>query len=179
MTAENYTITASSDANSTITPSGAITVTEGDSQTFTYTANQGYNISQVIVDGIVLTPPYFSGTYTFNDVAANHAISVSSSPIQSFSFSATLNFAPYASCPTCGFNYAIPLNAPFNVANGDSNAFSPYSIPDHVNQQTGGACASANAVQDVYIAVHYDPAGGCVYFYVGWVPVSGEWWLGI
>jgi hypothetical protein len=56
----NYTITASADAHSTIYPSGVIQVSYGNSQTFTYSANSGYLLSNVLVDG---TPVTKSGSY--------------------------------------------------------------------------------------------------------------------
>ncbi len=73
----NYTISASSDSNSTITPSGFVNVTAGASQTFTYSAANGYVISQVLVDQL---PVPITGSYTFFDVQGPHTISVSASP---------------------------------------------------------------------------------------------------
>ena len=40
--ANTYTITASAEEHGIITPSGAVSVEEGDSQTFTMTADRGY-----------------------------------------------------------------------------------------------------------------------------------------
>lgn len=47
----SYTITATAGTGGTITPSGTVTVQEGGSQTFQITANTGYVISQILVDG--------------------------------------------------------------------------------------------------------------------------------
>jgi hypothetical protein len=69
-----YTITASADAHSTITPSN-VSVNYGGSQQFNVTADSGYYISHVYVDGIDqgnLT------TYDFTNVQDNHTISVTS-----------------------------------------------------------------------------------------------------
>lgn len=66
-----YTITASAGTNGSITPSGAVSVNSGSSQTFTITPNTGYHVADVLVDGVsqgAIT------TYTFNNVTANHTI---------------------------------------------------------------------------------------------------------
>jgi hypothetical protein len=75
---QEYTITASSDAHSAISPSGTVTVLAGNSQEFDFSANYGYSIIQVVVDGsnVSLTSPY-----TFTNVNANHTISVYSTVI--------------------------------------------------------------------------------------------------
>ena len=74
----NTTISSSSDSYSTITPSGSIYVNYGDNQTFNYSANDGYVINQVLVDGY---PALITGSYTFTNVVTPHIISVSSSPV--------------------------------------------------------------------------------------------------
>ena len=47
-----YTITAGSGTGGSITPSGTVIVNEGSDQTFTFTPNSGYRISNVLVDNI-------------------------------------------------------------------------------------------------------------------------------
>lgn len=69
--AQAYTITATAGENGSISPNGSVTVTEGDNQTFTITANSGYHIEDVLVDGKSVGAV---STYTFEDVAANHTI---------------------------------------------------------------------------------------------------------
>ncbi len=71
---DTYTIIASADSNGTISPSGDIVINYGDSQIFTITADTGYMIDQVIVDGSSIKP--LSKTYTFTNVTSNHTISV-------------------------------------------------------------------------------------------------------
>ena len=69
-----YTVTASAGSNGSITPSGAITVNYGASQTFTIAPSTGYHVADVSVDGVsVGAVP----TYTFNNVTANHTIAAS------------------------------------------------------------------------------------------------------
>ena len=69
----NYTINATAGANGTISPSGEVTVAEGEDKTFTITANSGYHIKDVKVNGSSVGAV---STYTFNDVAANATITV-------------------------------------------------------------------------------------------------------
>lgn len=67
-----YTLTASAGANGSVSPSGAVTVPSGGSQTFTVTPNPGYVIASVTVDGVNKGTPT---TWTFSNVTANHTLS--------------------------------------------------------------------------------------------------------
>ena len=71
---QSHTITASAGAYGQITPSGATTVTEGESQSYTISAFNGFHISDVTVDGVSVGAV---SSYTFNAVGADHAISAS------------------------------------------------------------------------------------------------------
>ncbi|MDR0833390.1 MAG: leucine-rich repeat protein [Candidatus Symbiothrix sp.] len=73
---QTYTITASSGSNGAISPSGNVTVNQGDSQTFTFTPNSGYATNQVLIDGVNNTTAVANGSYMFSNVTANHTISV-------------------------------------------------------------------------------------------------------
>ncbi len=75
-----YTVTASAGAGGSITPSGTVVVNEGGSQTFSITANPGYMISAVLVDGINQGA---IASYTFTNVTADHTISAEFVPISS------------------------------------------------------------------------------------------------
>ena len=70
----SYTISASSDSHSTISPSGSVQVKAGGSQTFTYSADAGYKVTSVLVDA---SPVPITGSYTFTNVQAPHTITVS------------------------------------------------------------------------------------------------------
>jgi hypothetical protein len=72
------TISASSDDHSIINPSGKVNVVYGDNQTFTYSADSGYQISRVLVDG---SPVVITGSYTLSNVQAPQNIIISSSQI--------------------------------------------------------------------------------------------------
>jgi hypothetical protein len=75
----SYTLTATAGANGSISPSGSVSVSSGGSQTFTISANSGYNISDVSVDGASVGAV---SSYTFSNVCANHTISASFSTNQ-------------------------------------------------------------------------------------------------
>ncbi|MDO9176153.1 MAG: hypothetical protein Q7V62_15200, partial [Actinomycetota bacterium] len=66
-----YAITTSAGANGTITPSSP-TVNHGANQTLSITANTGYHVADVIVDGVSQGAII---SYTFSSVTANHTIS--------------------------------------------------------------------------------------------------------
>ena len=71
---ETYTITAEAGAGGSIAPTGSVTVNEGAEQTFTITPNEGYEIAEVLVDGVSVTVT--DNSYTFTGVQADHTISV-------------------------------------------------------------------------------------------------------
>ena len=70
---EKHTITASAGNGGTISPAGAVTVDEGKDQTFTITANSGYSIADVVVDGKSVGAVE---SYTFDNVTEDHTINV-------------------------------------------------------------------------------------------------------
>lgn len=74
-----YTNTASAGANGSISPSGALNVNQGSSQTFTITASSGYHVAGVQVDGVQVDGVSVGtvGSYTFSNIATNHTISAS------------------------------------------------------------------------------------------------------
>jgi hypothetical protein len=66
-----YTITLTAGANGSISPSTPQTVNYGASRAFTITANTGYHILDVGVDGVSQGAVV---SYTFTNVTANHAL---------------------------------------------------------------------------------------------------------
>ena len=68
-----HTITASSGANGTISPSGATLVYETYDQTFTFTPTFGYIVTSLLVDG---TPVGTTTSYTFTNVTSDHTVEV-------------------------------------------------------------------------------------------------------
>jgi PKD repeat protein len=67
----SYTLTASAGTGGAISPTGAVTVASGGSQTFTITPAAGYVISSVTVDGVNQGA---LSSYSFNNVTASHTI---------------------------------------------------------------------------------------------------------
>ena len=66
-----FTITASAGSGGSISPSGAVSVSNGTSKTFTITPNSGYRVANVLVNG---TSVGALTTYTFSNVTANRTI---------------------------------------------------------------------------------------------------------
>ena len=70
-----YTIAASAGSGGSISPTGQVTVSHGDTPTFTVTASAGYQVEQVLVDGIPVS--LSGGQYTFAPVTMAHTIEAS------------------------------------------------------------------------------------------------------
>ncbi|AFK05956.1 hypothetical protein Theba_0222 [Mesotoga prima MesG1.Ag.4.2] len=103
-----YTITASAGAGGTISPSGQVKVNHGSNQSFSISANTGYDIQDVKVDGATEGA---IGSYTFSNVTSDHTIaatfkiktytvSVSSNPVEGGSVNGggTYNHGAQVSC---------------------------------------------------------------------------------
>ena len=69
-----YTINASAGPGGSVSPSGAVAVSGGATQTFTITPNSGYRIADVLVDGSSVGAV---SSFTFTNVNASHMISAS------------------------------------------------------------------------------------------------------
>ncbi len=70
---DGYTIKASAGNGGKISPSGDVKIEKGKDATFAFSANSGYAVSDVTVDGKKVVA---SGSYTFKAVSGNHTISV-------------------------------------------------------------------------------------------------------
>jgi hypothetical protein len=68
------TITAGAGSGGSISPSGAVSVDYGTSQTFTITPSIGYDIADVVVDGV---SKGVISSYSFTNVTADHTIAAS------------------------------------------------------------------------------------------------------
>ena len=66
-----YTITATAGNGGTISPAGASTVAYNGDKTYTISANSGYHVSDVFVDGVSVGAVT---SYSFTGVTANHTI---------------------------------------------------------------------------------------------------------
>ena len=114
---DSYTITASAGTGGSINPSGSTAVNSGSSKTFTITANSGYKISDVKVDGSsvgALT------SYTFSNVTSAHTISATFASAASLSAgSATLGDGGSGTLTSgttksgYGFTVSLPVTASY------------------------------------------------------------------
>jgi hypothetical protein len=84
-----HTITATAGSGGTITPSGPVKVDDGGSLTLTITANTGYRISDVEVNGTMLG---VTKSYTFSNVTSDHTISATFKQMQIISLPFSDNF---------------------------------------------------------------------------------------
>jgi hypothetical protein len=75
--ATTFTITASAGAGGSISPSGAVNVTQGANQSFTITPASCFHIADVLVDGGSIGAV---AGHTFTNVQANHTIAASFAP---------------------------------------------------------------------------------------------------
>ena len=73
-----FVITSTSSENGSISPSGSLDVYEGESQTYTFSANTGYHLSSLLIDGVAVNSSllnnYFLNGYTFTNVNRAHTI---------------------------------------------------------------------------------------------------------
>ncbi len=69
----SYTLTGSAGSAGWITPEGVASKTYGSDATYVFTPFPGYHVADVLVDGFSVGAV---ASYTFNDVAADHAIAV-------------------------------------------------------------------------------------------------------
>ncbi|PKM73128.1 MAG: hypothetical protein CVU91_06060 [Firmicutes bacterium HGW-Firmicutes-16] len=67
----DYTIEATAGDGGSISPSGTANVTKGSSKTYTITPENGYAISNVLVDGVSVGAV---SSYTFSNITATHTI---------------------------------------------------------------------------------------------------------
>jgi len=91
LAAPHHTITASADAGGTITPSGAVQVDDGASQTFTIAPATGFGISTVLVDGTNNLDAVGSGSYTFSSNSADHTIAAEFYALPTYTITASAN----------------------------------------------------------------------------------------
>ncbi len=123
-----YTITATAGFGGTISPSGAVSVAHGGSQTFTITPQSGYEIDQVQVNGTNVGTP---NSYTFTNVTSNQSISVSFSALG------------YTITATAGFGGTISPSGAVSVAHGGSQTF---TITPQSGYEIAGVLADGNQV---------------------------------
>jgi len=139
-TQKQFSISASAGSGGSISPSGTTNVNCGSNQTYTFTPNSGYQINQVLVNGVANSTAKANGYYTFSNVTATHAISVSFSQLPP---------STYIITATADNGGSISPNGLVNVISGDSKtfAFTPnscYEINQVLVNGTANSTAKAN-----------------------------------
>jgi hypothetical protein len=104
-----FTTDATAGANGSISPSGTVSVVEGYDQTFAITADPGYQLVTLQVDG---SPAALVSSYSFSEVAANHTIHATFAPS-----------LPYTITATAGAGGSIVPSGAVVVMGGDNQTF--------------------------------------------------------
>lgn len=121
-----YTITASAGSGGSITPSGALVLSRGMSQTYSIAPAAGYRIASVTVNGVSVGAV---ATYTFSSISASHTI--------------TASFTPATTTPTP----TTPTQTAFAVNSGGAAFTSPSGVAYLADSRfTGGSTAKTTAV---------------------------------
>lgn len=160
-----FAITASSGSKGSISPQGTVSVGYGGSQSFSFTADEGYKVSDVLVDGYSIGAV---ASYNFTNVVADHTIVVSYT-LQTFtiSVSAGTNGHITPSLVTVDYNssqtFTIVSNSGYYidslVVDGLSVTRSDtYTFPNVVSTHTIAATFAALPTSDldVYLGVPFD-----------------------
>ena len=103
-----FTITASAGANGTISPIGPVDVNGGEDQTFIITPNPGYQVADVLVDGVSIGAVSSHG---FTNVTMAHTIS------------ATFSVQTFTITTSAGANGSISPDGNIAVNGGENQAF--------------------------------------------------------
>jgi subtilisin len=103
-------ILASAGPGGTVSPSGAVTMMPGGTQTFTITPASGDTIRDVSVDGVSQGP--ISG-YTFADVRTDHTLDVTFTPLAPPALSRP---APNPTTGALRFRYGVPVPTTVRVS---------------------------------------------------------------
>ena len=129
-----YTITATAGANGHIDPSGDLIVEEGSGQTFTIIPYAGYQVADVLVDGVSAGAVT---TYTFTNVTSGHTISAAfelHDPIAHFK----TDIACGSPTLTANFtNYSFYVSSPTWVWDFGDGGTSTEKDPTHTYTATG------------------------------------------
>jgi PKD repeat protein len=128
-----YTIAATAGADGTISPSGSVSVNPGASQLFTISANAGYSVLDVKVDGASVGA--VTG-YTFTNVQTNHTISATFyavAPVAGFTVTPTSGRKPLTVSFTGTSSGAITSRS-WNFGDGST---STASNPSHTYWRPG------------------------------------------
>ena len=150
--ATTYTISASAGTGGSISPSGAVAVKSGASQSFTISPGSGYAVSGVTVDGNSVGAV---STYTFSSVTANHTIAAtfaaatSSASLSSLTVSPSVIVGGKVATGTVKLTAAAPSGGAVVTL---SSTVPQHKIPSSVTVAAGATSAtfSVNTVKPYY-----------------------------
>lgn len=145
-----YTVTASSGAGGTITPSGPVSVLQGSSVTFTVTPDIGYNVSSVTSSGATFSQQ--GNNYTFSDLMQNSSITATFVP-KTYTITASSDTNGTIS-PTGGVSVIHGANQTFIIIANTSNEIENIRIGEtnltHLTNETTGLTIAENKSWAVY-----------------------------
>ena len=146
----HHTITAtvSNEEHGTISPSGEVKVRHGEDQVFTVTPKENYQITSVKVNGVESMDKLDNGTYTFGNVADDHAIDVTFAAIE-YTITASVNNEEYGT---------ITPSGEVKVAQGESQAFTIAALSGYALESllVDGVEAKDDLVEGVYTFTNVD-----------------------
>jgi hypothetical protein len=152
----NFTITASAGSGGSISPSGTVTVAQGANQTFTITANSGFKVSSVTVDGAnqgAIT------SYTFSNVQANHTISAAF-VVSTTNFTITASAGSGGSIsPSGAVTVAQGANQTFTITANSGFTISSVTV-DGANQGAITSYTFSNVQANHTISASFQSSGG-------------------
>ncbi len=133
-----YTITASAGENGTISPIGETEVKQGASQAYAITAEDGYHVADVLVDGISVGP---QANYLFEDVEADHSIEAR--------FDQNDTTRHYTLTASAGEHGAIAPQGDTDVVEGESQR---YTITAEAGYRIKDVTVDSQSVKDLLVA---------------------------
>ena len=134
----SYSISASYQGSGSISPAGTVSVASGQSATFAITANTGYQVSSLVVDGNSVAA---ASSYTFSNVAANHSIKASFTALQ-YSIAASIQ-GNGAISPSGTNSFSAGANVSYSMTPAAGYTLSAVVVDG--NQVSGGQLQSAPA----------------------------------
>jgi uncharacterized protein (TIGR02145 family) len=142
-TLQTFSITSSAGPNGTISPAGVRTISYGGSQSYTISPLSGYQITNVLVDGVAVGPV---SSYTFPNVTRSHTI-VTAFGISSYSI--TYNNSRGVSNPSNPSSYTINDAVIFSNLNREGSIFLNWTLNGNIVTQlptgtTGNIVLTAN-----------------------------------
>jgi hypothetical protein len=145
-----YTMNASAGIGGSINPPGEVIRNQGSNLVYTIAPTAGYNLSDVLVDGISVGPVT---SYTFNNISANHTINATFTSTGSIA----LNKPAFCSNKPGDEGYQSPLYA--NDGDG-TNSFWQAICPEWWKVDLGGNYD----ITSIVIRNYYDPAEPSRYY---------------